>query len=275
MARSAAICSILFLSLVPGAFAQVPSAAPEPAGAAAQANEVKTYTVPAGTKLLLSLRHEVSTRVAKPGDTVYFTSEFPVVQDGVVVIPAGMYVKGTIDKVQRPGKVKGRAQLQLHLSSIIFPNGAEIAIPGNVDSTSGSNAARVTDAEGKVVANGTKGKDAERIADNTLEGTGVGSVTGWATGNMGMGAGIGAAAGATAGVLTTLMTRGSDIVFPQGSTMEMVLARPLMVQQAQLNGMPQYTGVSNPVPAASSTPKAAPTAGPATPTSPQAAIAHK
>jgi hypothetical protein len=269
MTRSAAICSVLFVGLAQVVLAQAPASAPENAVAAVQASEAKTFTVPAGTKLLLSLRHEVSTRVAKPGDTVYFTSEFPVVQDGVVVIPAGMYVKGTIDNVQRPGRVKGRAQLQLHLASIIFPNGVEIAIPGNVDSTSGANAARVTDSEGKIVANGSKGKDAQRIADNTLEGTGVGSITGWATGNMGMGAGIGAAAGATAGVLTTLMTRGNDIVFPQGSTMEMVLARPLVVQQAQLNGMLQYTGVGN------SAPTSAPSAGPATPTTPQAAIAHK
>lgn len=268
MTRGAAICSVLFVGLVQGVLAQAP--APADHAASAAASDVKTYTVPAGTKLLLSLKHEISTRVAKPGDTVYFTSEFPVVQDGVVVMPAGMFVKGLIDNVQRPGKVKGRAQLQLHLASIIFPNGVEIAIPGNLDSASGSDNAKVTNSEGTVVANGTKGKDAERITGDTLEGAGVGTLAGWASGNIGMGAGIGAAAGATAGVLTTLMSRGNDIVFPQGSTMEMVLARPLVVQQSQLNGMPQFTGVATPASA-----PATPAAGPSTPAAPQAAIAHK
>lgn len=273
MARSAAICSILLVGLVQGVLAQAPAPSADNA-ASAPASDVKTYTVPAGTKLLLSLKHEVSTRVAKPGDSVYFTSEFPVVQEGAVVIPAGMFVKGVIDKVERPGKVKGRAQLQLHLSSIIFPNGVEIAIPGNLASASGSDNAKIANSEGTVVANGTKGKDAERITGDTLTGTGVGTVGGWASGNIGMGAGIGAGAGATAGILTTLLSRGNDIVFPQGSTMEMVLARPLVVQQAQLNGMPQYTGVASPAPVESTAPKTVP-AGPATLSVPQAAIAHK
>jgi hypothetical protein len=267
MARGTAICSVLLVGLVQGVLAQAP--APSADNSAAVQAAAKTYTVPAGTKLLLSLRHEVSTRVAKTGDTVYFTSEFPVVQEGAVVIPAGMYVKGIIDNVQRPGKIKGRAQIQLHLASLIFPNGAEIAIPGNLDSASGADSAKVKNAEGTVEANGSKGKDAQRIAEDSIAGAGVGGMTGWASGNIGMGGGIGAAAGATAGVLTTLLTRGNDIVFPQGSTMEMVLARPLTVQQAQLNGMPQYTGVTTPAPSST------PVAGPTTPTAPQAAIAKK
>jgi hypothetical protein len=61
-----------------------------------------------------------------------------------------------------------------------------------------------------------------------------------------MGTGIGAGAGATVGVLTTLLTRGKDIVFPPGTTLEMVLSRPLVVQQAQLAGMPGYTGMTPP-----------------------------
>jgi hypothetical protein len=272
MSRSAAICSVLLVGLVQGVLAQAPAPTADNA-ASASASDAKTYTVPAGTKLLLALKHEVSTRVSKPGDTVYFTSEFPVVQEGVVVIPAGMFVKGIIDKVERPGKVKGRAQLQLHLASIIFPNGVEIAIPGNLSSTSGSENAKVVNSEGTVEANGTKGRDAERITSDTLAGTGVGALGGVVGGNIGMGAGIGGGIGATAGVLTTLLSRGNDIVFGQGATMEMVLARPLVVQQAQLNGMSQYTGVT--APTELTVPKSVPAAGPATPSAPQAAIAHK
>jgi type IV secretion system protein VirB10 len=61
-----------------------------------------------------------------------------------------------------------------------------------------------------------------------------------------MAAGVGAGAGAAAGVLTTLFTRGNDIVFPQGTTLEMVLARPVVVRQEQLTGMPGYTGMTTP-----------------------------
>jgi type IV secretion system protein VirB10 len=199
---------------------------------------------------LLSLKSEVSTRVAVPGDPVYLVSDFPVVEDGAVVLPAGMYVKGVIDSVQRPGKVKGRAQLQMHFVTMIFPNGVEVEIPGSLDKAPASGGAKVTNDEGTVKEDGTKGRDTQRIATNTLEGAGVGGLVGSGAGNAGMGSGIGAGAGAAMGVLTTLFTRGNDIVFPQGATLEMVLSRPLILQQAQLAGMAAYTGMAVPVPAA-------------------------
>jgi type IV secretion system protein VirB10 len=246
-----------------GLWAQAPNAASSQADRAtaipAVENGLKTYTVPAGTRILLSLKHEISTRVAKPGDAVYLVSDFPVVEDGVVVIPAGMYVRGTIDRVQRPGKVKGRAQLQMHLTSMIFPNGVEIAIPGPLDNVPGSTGAKVKNAEGTVEQAGSVGHDARTITTTTVEGAGVGGLVGLGTGSVGMASGIGAGAGAAAGVLTTLFTRGNDIVFPQGTTLEMVLARPVVVRQEQLAGMPGYTGMTLP---ASTAPRESPEAKP-------------
>jgi len=250
MVRRSAICLILSVCTAPGLWAQAPVVANSAASGTAPTadSESRTYTVPAGTRILLSLKHEISTRVAKPGDVVYLISDFPVIEDGAVVMPAGMYVKGTIDRVQRPGKVKGRAQLQMHLTSMIFPNGAEIAIPGPVDNVPGSTGAKVKNAEGTVEQSGSVGHDAQTITGDTAAGAGVGGLVGLGTGSVGMAAGIGAGAGAAAGVLTTLFTRGNDIVFPQGTTLEMVLARPVVVRQEQLAGMPGYTGMTMPAP---------------------------
>jgi type IV secretion system protein VirB10 len=252
MVRDSAIAFVLLVGMIPGLRAQAPVVAGLQTGETivkpAAAAFSKAYTVPAGTRILLSLKHEISTRVARPGDQVYFMSDFPVVEGGAVVIPAGMYVKGTIDSVQRPGKVKGRAQLQMHLTSMIFPNGVEIAIPGSLDNVPGSTGAKVKNAEGTVEQDGTKGRDTQRIVDNTGEGAAVGGLAGMGSGGIGKGVGIGAGAGAAVGVLTTLFTRGNDVVFPQGTTLEMVLSRPLVVQQEQLAGMPAYTGMTMPAP---------------------------
>jgi hypothetical protein len=253
MVSRSANCLILLVCMVPGLCAQTPDAASSSADGNAATKAVesgsKTYTVPAGTRILLSLKHEISTRVAKPGDAVYLISDFPVVEDGAVVIPAGMYVKGSIDRVQRPGKVKGRAQLQMHLTTMIFPNGVEIAIPGPLDNVPGSTGAKVKNAEASVEQAGSVGHDAQTISSTTAEGAGVGGLVGLGTGSAGMGAGIGAGAGAAVGVLTTLLTRGNDIVFPQGTTLEMVLSRPVVVRQEQLAGMPGYTGMPASAPA--------------------------
>lgn len=216
-------------------FASKPAASPETAAG-------KVYLVPTGTKVLLSLKEEIDTRTAKPGDPVYFISEFPVVESGVVVLPAGMYVQGSIDSVQRAGRVHGRAELHLHFNSIIFPNGAQITIPGSLEKVPGSTGAQVADAEGTVKQSGGRASDAGTIADDTVEGTGIGGLVGAANGNIGKGLGIGAGAGAAAGILTTMLTRGKDIVIPQGTTVEMWVERTIRVQQQQLADMPGFTG---------------------------------
>jgi hypothetical protein len=52
-----------------------------------------------------------------------------------------------------------------------------------------------------------------------------------------MGAGIGAAAGAGAGLMGVLLSRGPDAVLAKGSTLEMILDRPLQFEEDEL-----YTG---------------------------------
>ena len=44
---------------------------------------------------------------------------------------------GEIRRVQRPGRVKGRAELQMSFTSMIFPNGYTILLPGAVQGTPG------------------------------------------------------------------------------------------------------------------------------------------
>ncbi len=46
------------------------------------------------------------------------------------MIPVGVYVQGVVDRVQRPGRVKGRAQLDVHFTTMIFPNGQVVEVPG-------------------------------------------------------------------------------------------------------------------------------------------------
>ena len=77
--------------------------------------------IPAGTKVPLALKQAISTKSAKEGDPVYAETTFPFVVDNRIVIPAGTYVQGRISHVQRPGHVKGRAELLMHFTSMIYP----------------------------------------------------------------------------------------------------------------------------------------------------------
>jgi hypothetical protein len=216
--------------------AQTSATSPSPATPA------KTVEVPAGTKVLLTLRSGVNTRTAQPGDGVYLSSTFPVVTGDHVVIPSGVYVQGVIDRVVRPGRVKGRAQVTMHFTTLIFPNGSVVSIPGAVDSLPGSNGPTVKkDSEGTIEQPGSKGKDVGTIATTAATGAGLGGIIGAASDHPGAGVGYGAAAGAVGGILYTLFTRGNDVVLPEGDTIEMIFQRPLMLQEANLSG-PEVAG---------------------------------
>ncbi len=194
----------------------------------------QTYTVPAGTKVLLTLKSAINTRTAQQGDGVYMVSNFPVVGASRTMIPVGVYVQGVIDRVVRPGRVKGRAQLDLHFTTMIFPNGSVVEVPGVLNSLPGSDGAKVKGNEGTVEQAGSKGHDATNVLKGAGIGAEAGAIAGGASGSPLKGIGYGSLAGAAAGAIYTLFTRGNEIVIPTGTAVEMVLQRPLILQPAQL-----------------------------------------
>jgi len=218
----------------PAAEAASPAMAAPPTDAATTAPQKQMYTVPAGTKVLLQLRSAINTRSAKAGDGVYLASTFPVVVGSRVMIPAGVYVQGIVDRVARAGRVKGRAQLDLHFTSMIFPNGSVVEIPGIINSLPGSKDRTVKGDEGTVEQDGNKGRDVARAAEVGLEGAGIGTIGGAATGHPLEGAAIGGLGGVAVGTAVALFTRGDDINIETGTPVEMVLQRPLVLEEENL-----------------------------------------
>ena len=220
---------------------EAPATAPpqESASSAPATPQKKTYTVPAGTKVLLTLRSSVNTKSAKPGDGVYLASSFPVVVGNKVMIPAGVYVQGVVDRVERAGHVKGRSQLDMHFTSIIFPNGTVVEIPGLVNSLPGAKKQQVKDdGEGTIQQDGDKTRNMGKVAEVSIPtGATVGTIGGLpsdhplAGGIAGIGAGL-----ATAGIVA-LFTRGADVNIDAGTQVEMVLQRPLILEDANFNSV--------------------------------------
>jgi type IV secretion system protein VirB10 len=213
---------------------------PTPADAPASVAAGKTYTVPAGTKVLLQLRSGINTKSAKPGDGVYLASTFPVVVGNRVMIPAGVYVQGVVDRVVRAGRVKGNSQLDMHFTSIIFPNGTVVEIPGIVNSLPGARQQTVKeDGEGTIEQGGDKGRNAAKTAEIAIPTGGtVGSIGGLAGGHPIAGGVVGIAAGAAAVGLVSLFTRGADVNIESGTQVEMLLQRPLILEEPNLSSEP-------------------------------------
>jgi type IV secretion system protein VirB10 len=216
-----------------------PPASPETsAPASVPLPSPKTYTVPAGTKVLLELRSGINTKSAKPGDGVYLASTFPVTIGNRVMIPAGVYVQGIVDRVVRAGHVKGRSQLDMHFTSIIYPNGTVVEIPGIVNSLPGASKQTVKDdGEGTVEQSPDKGRNAAETAKIAIPTGGtVGSIAGIPSGHPLAGGLAGIAAGVAAAGLVSLFTRGADVNIQKGTEVEMMLQRPLILEEENLTG---------------------------------------
>lgn len=196
-------------------------AAPASAGASAKPAMIE---VPGGTHIPLVLHNAISTRSARPGDPVYFETLFPIMIDGRVVIPAGSYMSGEVTEAKRAGRVKGRAELGIKLTTIILPNSYMVDLNA-MPSSAGSGGGETVNDEGKVVGDSDKASDAGTVIKSTAAGAGIGGIAGGARG-----AGIGAGIGAAAGLGAVLLSRGPDAELPRGSTIEAVIDRSIFLE---------------------------------------------
>jgi hypothetical protein len=185
-------------------------------GAAAQ------IELPTGTRIPLVLHNGVSTRTAQVGDPVYFETLFPVMKDGRVIVPAGSYVSGEVTESKRPGRVKGRGELNIRLMTLILPNAYMVKFAG-VPSGASTGGNETTNSEGKIIGDTDKTSDVGTIAKTTGAGAAIGGIASRSAGGAGIGAGVGAAVGLAA----ILLTRGPEAELPRGTTLDAVLDRPL------------------------------------------------
>jgi type IV secretion system protein VirB10 len=205
------------------------------------------YHVDPGTHILLNMINSISTRQATIGDALYLETAFPVLSNGKIVVPQGSWVKGTVTSVTRPGRIKGRGLLQVRFDSLTLPNGVTRDFRADIGSLDARAGETLNKENGKIKGAGDKKKDAETIAGTAVGGTILGTAVGSAAGNAAKGSVIGLGAGAATGLLGVLMSRGPDAMLTKGSTVEMILDRPLTFtdQELNFNGAPPRAALSD------------------------------
>ena len=189
-----------------------------------------TLTIPAGTRVPLSLKQAISTKTAKEGDPVYAETAFPFVVNDRVVIPAGTYIQGKITRVQRGGHVKGRAEVLIHFTSMIYPNGYTVMLGGSVENTPGAEKTSMKDSEGTIRQDSETGRKAKAAAEGAATGGVIGAVTGG-----GKGAGIGAGVGGVTGLAIGMLSRGADVRLEPGTSIEMEIQREVSVDPTRIS----------------------------------------
>jgi hypothetical protein len=195
----------------------------------AAATDANQLPIPSGTKVPLALKQSISTKNAREGDAVYAVTTFPVVINERILIPSGTYVQGRISNVKRGGRVKGRAEVLMHFSTLIYPSGYTVVLPGAVENVPGAEKTSMKDEEGTIRQDSQTGEKAKTVA--TAAGTGaiVGGLSNGAKGGL-IGAGVGGGIGTAIG----LLTRGNDVRMDAGTTLEMVIQREVALDSSRI-----------------------------------------
>src|SRR5581483_5660671 len=189
----------------------------------------RQLTIPAGTKVPLVLKHAISTKGAQEGDPVYAETNFPVVLNDRVLIPAGTYVQGKITHVQRAGRIKGRAEVQMHFTTLIFPSGYTVMLPGSLENVPGADKTKMKGEEGTIQQDSQTGEKIGTVASTAGTGAVIGGLS-----RGGKGALVGAGIGGAVGTAIAMLSRGNDVKLDSGTTVEMVIQREVLLDAARV-----------------------------------------
>jgi hypothetical protein len=188
-------------------------------------------TIPAGTKIPISLRNAISTKGSHEGDPVYAQTTFPVVIGERILIPAGTYMQGRISSIKPAGRMNHRAEVLMHFTTLIYPSGYTVVLPGSLENAPAVDKAQVKDKEGTITADSGKGEKAATVA---VPAAGGGALAGGLATGSRVGALAGAGIGAAAGVVGAMLTHGNEVKLTPGMTFEVVLQRDVAVDATRV-----------------------------------------
>jgi hypothetical protein len=177
----------------------------EPDNTSAPAPNGGSLAIPRNTILALELLTPISTDVSQRGDRLQARVIEPAQYSGYIV-------EGRVSQIERPGKVKGVAKLQLAFDQIRSPDNRTATLHAElVEVTPMGGENTEIDSEG-----GVKGRDSTKDdAAKVGAASGVGAIIGLIAGG-GKGAAIGAIIGGGVGTAGVMTQRGKDIRLEQG-----------------------------------------------------------
>jgi len=184
---------------------------------------VSDNVIPEKTRITLQLNKHLSTKSNSEGDPFTAVVTTPVLLGDKIVIPKGSEVTGSVSRIIRPGRFKGKAVMNILFQSINIPGRGQLPIVASLARV-GSEGSGVVHAEGTMEGDSSVGSDIGKVIIPGAVGAGIGGLAGG-----GQGAAIGTGIGTAIGLATVFATRGKDIEVPRGSTLDIVLDKPLVL----------------------------------------------
>ena len=192
----------------PAAEPMAAAAAPPAAATAPPPPQPVTVTVPANTIVTVRTIDSIDSKTNQAGQVFKASLDAPIVVDNRVIVPAGTDAYIKLVSASSAGRITGRSELGLELSSVVFQ--------GKTYNVASSDVKQSGASRGK--------RSAETIGGGAALGALIGAVAGG-----GKGAAIGAAVGGGAGTGVQVFTKGQQVKIPSETRLDFTLQQPLEI----------------------------------------------
>jgi type IV secretory pathway VirB10-like protein len=181
----------------------------EPVPSLPPARQFEQVTVPADAVIGLQLESGLSSDTARVEDRVEARVTRDVRAHGMVAIPAGSRVLGSVSEVERGGKMKERARLGVRFHTVILADGTELPLQTETVYREGDSPANAS---------------AAKVGGGAIGGAILGAILGG-----GKGAAIGGAVGAGAGTAAVMAGGRRAAQIQAGAPMTVKVLSPVTV----------------------------------------------
>lgn len=173
--------------------------------------EPRSVTITAGTLVAVRLNEKVSTATHYQNDTVQVTLDAPLVINGMVIAERGSRQLAKVVLVEPPGRVKGRARIDLELAQLRTSDGQAVDASSETFTHMAASSAK---------------KEATKVGVMAGIGAAIGAIAGG-----GKGAAIGAGVGGAAGAGTVLGTKGEQAELENETRLTFKLKQPITLTE--------------------------------------------
>jgi len=175
--------------------------------------------LPKGTQITLQLNDILSTASNVEGDEFTATVLNPVYLDDRIIIPKGSVVTGSVSRILRPDRLKGKAVLELMLQSI--------RVPGYKTADIAATLVEIDPAGGGGMQAGNNFAERKRSAGGTTKSGNSSQIGVRPQPSVGKNTGI----GASGGLPSVFNSQGEDLTIPRGAYMDITLDRQLTLAE--------------------------------------------
>lgn len=168
--------------------------------------QAASWTVPAGTTLMVRMSEAIDTKTTNPGETFRASVDTPVLINGEVAVPQGAEAIGRIIAIEQSGRLRGRSMIAMELTALNF----EGKSMGILTSTY----QEIGDSKGK--------QTAKTAAGGGIFGAIFGALTGGKKGAL-----IGSSVGAAGGAVVQVVRGGEPVRIPAESLVIFTLQSPI------------------------------------------------